>query len=104
MRAPPEPRGAVRIVAALRDIDLYNPVRFEFDPGKSPRCRGETRRQPHGRAAGLDQAFLLDQKSDDPQQFRSIGWCRGRLCSVIFEVRRDDQGEYYHLITAWGAT
>jgi uncharacterized DUF497 family protein len=41
----------------------------------------------------FDQAYLTDQKSDDPHQFRAIGWCRGRLCSVIFEIRRDADGE-----------
>jgi hypothetical protein len=41
--------------------------------------------------------------SDDPEQFRAIGWCRGRLCSVIFEIRHDSEGEYYHLVTAWKA-
>ena len=52
----------------------------------------------------FDQAYVVDQKSDDPKQFRAIGWCRGRLCSVIFEIRRDIDGEYYHLVTAWKAT
>ena len=35
----------------------------------------------------FDQAYLVDQKNDDPEQFRAIGWCCGRLCSVIFETR-----------------
>jgi len=48
--------------------------------------------------------YLVDQKSDDPEQYRAIGWCRGCLCSVIFETRHDSQGEYCHLITAWKAT
>jgi uncharacterized protein len=52
----------------------------------------------------FDQAYLMDQRNDDPKQFRAIGWCGGRLCSVIFEVRRDAEGEYYHLVTAWKAT
>jgi uncharacterized DUF497 family protein len=52
----------------------------------------------------FDQAFLLDQKNDNPEQFRAIGWCRSVLCSVIFELRNDVDGEYYHLITAWKAT
>lgn len=46
----------------------------------------------------------MDQKCDDPQQFRAIGWCGGLLCSVIYEIRYDSEGEYYHLITAWKAT
>ena len=52
----------------------------------------------------FDQAYVVDAKSDDPEQFRAIGWSRDRLCSVIFEIRRDSHGEYYHLVTAWKAT
>ena len=52
----------------------------------------------------FDQAYLLDRRNDDPEQFRAIGWSRGRLCSVIFEIRRDFKGEFYHLVTAWKAT
>ncbi len=79
-------------------------MRFEFDPGKSRAVK-----QEHGVSLSeaqeiFDQAYLVDQKNDDPQQFRAIGWCRGRLCSVVFETRRDDDGEYCHLITAWKST
>ena len=79
-------------------------MRFDFDRGKSR----ETQKK-HGVSLEesqeiFDQAYLVDQKNDDPQQFRAIGWCRGRLCSVVFEIRRDVQGEYHHLITAWRAT
>jgi uncharacterized DUF497 family protein len=52
----------------------------------------------------FDQIYIVDAKNDDPEQFRAIGWSRGRICSVIFEVRRDAVGEYYHLVTAWMAT
>jgi len=51
-------------------------MRFEFDESKS---RAVERK--HG-------------------EFRAIGWCRGRLCSVVFEIRHDADGEYYHLVTA----
>jgi uncharacterized DUF497 family protein len=79
-------------------------VRFEFDSSKS-----QVVKQRHGVSLKeaqeiFDQAHLIDQKSDDPEQFRAIGWCLGRLCSVIFEVRHDSEGEYYHLVTAWKAT
>jgi hypothetical protein len=33
-----------------------------------------------------------------------VEWCGGRLCTVIFEIRHDSEGEYYYLITAWQAT
>jgi hypothetical protein len=42
----------------------------------------------------FDQTYLVDQKSDDPEQYRAIGWCDGRLCSVIFEIRNDEEGEH----------
>jgi uncharacterized DUF497 family protein len=52
----------------------------------------------------FDQAYLVDQKSDDPDKFRAIGWCGSGLCSVIYEMRHDSKGEYCDLITAWKAT
>ena len=52
----------------------------------------------------FDQVYVVDQKNDDPAQFRAIGWCGERLYSVIFEIRHDSEGEYYHLVTAWKAT
>lgn len=79
-------------------------MRFQFDAGKNREVK-----QKHGVSLKeaqeiFDQAHLVDRKSDDPEQFRAIGWSRGRLCSVIFEVRRDPDGDYLHLITAWKAT
>ena len=52
----------------------------------------------------FDQVYLIDRKSDDPEQFRAIGWCGGCLCSVSFETKYDSEGEYYRLVTAWKAT
>lgn len=78
-------------------------MRFEFDRSKSRIVK-----KKHGVSLSeareiFDQVYLVDQKNDDPEPFRAIGWCRGRLCSVIFEVRHDDAGVYYHLVTAWKA-
>jgi hypothetical protein len=39
-----------------------------------------------------------------PEQYRAIGWAKARLYTVIFEIREDDEGEYYHLITLWRST
>jgi uncharacterized DUF497 family protein len=52
----------------------------------------------------FNQAYIVDQRNEDPEQYRAIGWCAGRLCSVIFEIRPDAEGEFYHLVTAWKAT
>src|SRR5579864_6821950 len=43
----------------------------------------------------------LDQRSDLPEQYRAIGWVGDQLYAVIFEVREDNEGEYYHLVTLW---
>jgi len=79
-------------------------MRFAFDPSK-----GRDVKRKHGISLKeaqeiLDQVYLVDRRNDHPEQFRAIGWCRGRLCSVIFENRQDAEGEYYHLVTAWKAT
>ena len=79
-------------------------MRFEFDREKSRDVK-----RKHGVSLKeaqdiFDQVYLVDRKNDDPEQFRAIGWCRGLLCSVIFEIRQDREGEYYHLVTAWNAT
>jgi uncharacterized DUF497 family protein len=79
-------------------------MRFGFDQSKSwavKRKHGVSLKEAQGI---FDQTYLVDRKNDDPEQFRAIGWCRGRICSVIFEVRHDEEGEYYHLVTAWKAT
>jgi uncharacterized DUF497 family protein len=81
-------------------------VRFDFDPRKSQRLRENPRR-----GIGFEEAeeiftrpYYLDQRSDSPEQYRAIGWVDDRLYSLIFEVRENDEGEYYHLVTLWRST
>jgi len=31
-------------------------------------------------------------------------WVNERLFSVIFEIREDKEGEFYHLVTLWKST
>ncbi|MGA3024366.1 MAG: BrnT family toxin [Bryobacteraceae bacterium] len=79
-------------------------MRFEFDREKSREVKRKHGLSLFDAREIFDQVYLVDQKNDDPQQYRAIGWCRGRLCSVIFEIRQDSDGGYYYLITAWKAT
>lgn len=81
-------------------------MRFHFDKRKSQRLRANPRR-----GIGFEEAleifshpYYLDQRSDVPEQYRAIGWVRDKLYSVIFEIREDDEGEYYHMVTLWKAT
>ncbi len=79
-------------------------MRFDFDPKKNRAVKRKHGVSLEEAQEIFDQVYLLDQRSDDPAQFRAIGWSRGRLCSVIFELRHDSEGDYCHLITAWKAT
>lgn len=86
--------------------NCYTTVRFHFDKRKSKRLRVNRKR-----GIGFEEAqevfmrpYFLDQRLDVPEQFRAIGWVGERLYTVIFELREDDEGEYYHLVTLWKAT
>ena len=81
-------------------------MRFHFDPRKSSQLRKNPKR-----GIGFEEAqqvfarpYYLDVRSDLPEQFRAIGWVGATLYSLIFEVREDDEGDYYHLVTLWKAT
>ena len=81
-------------------------MRFKFDSRKSKKLKADPRRR-----IGFDEVqeiwshpYYVDCRSDDPEQFRAIGWVKGELVSVIYEVREDDQGVYYHLVTLWKST
>jgi len=81
-------------------------MRFHFDARKSGRLRANPKR-----GVGFEEAqemfshpYYLDQRSDLPEQYRAVGCVGGHLYTVIFEVREDKDGEYYHLVTLWKAT
>ena len=81
-------------------------MRFKFDPIKSELLRNNPKR-----GIGFDEAqeifthpYYEDCRSDDPEQFRVIGWVAGRLYSLIYEVREDDEGEFCHQVTLWKST
>ncbi len=81
-------------------------MRFHFDPGKSRRLRSNRKR-----GIGFEEAqeiffhpYYLDRRSDFPEQYRAIGWAGKQLYTVIFEIREDEDGEFYHLVTLWKAT
>lgn len=79
-------------------------MRFEFDPAKSRDLKRKHGVSLEEAQEIFDQVYLVDRKNDDPEQFRAIGWSCSGLCSVIFEIRHDSEGEFYYLVTAWKAT
>ena len=81
-------------------------MRFHFDPAKSRLLR----QNPH-RGIGFEEVqeifsrpYYQDQRSDLPEQYRAIGFVGQQLYSLIFEIREDEEGEFYHLVTLWKAT
>ena len=81
-------------------------MRFKFDKRKSAALKNNPRR-----GIGFEEAqeifkhpYYLDQRIDHPTQFRAIGWVKGRLYSLILEIREDKDGEYFHLVTLWKST
>ena len=81
-------------------------MHYDFDPEKSKLLRANPER-----GIGFEEVQTLfesehitDRRSDDPEQFRAIGWVDGTLYSVIYEVRHDQEGDFYHLVTLWKAT
>ena len=82
-------------------------IRFKFDRGKSRRLRRNRSRGigfEEAQEIFLNQYYYEDLRSDDPEQFRVIGRVKEGLYSLIYEVREDAAGEYYHLVTLWRAT
>lgn len=81
-------------------------MRFRFDARKSRRLKANPQRGIGFKEAQeiFSRPYYLDRRSDAPEQYRAIGWVADRLYSVIFEVREDREGEYFHLVTLWKAT
>jgi uncharacterized DUF497 family protein len=81
-------------------------MRFEFDPAKSERLRRNPKRGIGFEEAQqlFSQPYYLDRRCDLPEQFRAIGWVAETLYSLIYEVRDDEFGELYHLVTLWKST
>jgi uncharacterized DUF497 family protein len=48
--------------------------------------------------------YIEDVRSEDPEQYRLIGFAEGKLTTFIVEYRSDEVGPYIWIITAWRAT
>ncbi len=81
-------------------------MRFKYDSEKDRQLRSNPKR-----GIGFEEAqeiwnhpYYEDYRKDAPEQFRVIGWASGMLYSIIYEVRYDEDGEYFHLVTLWKST
>ncbi len=48
--------------------------------------------------------YVEDQRSDNPEQYRIIGFAEGKITTFIVEYREDEVGEFIWVITAWKST
>jgi uncharacterized DUF497 family protein len=79
-------------------------VRVNWDEAKNTLLRRE-------RGIGFEEAleifqrnYVIQHKNDDPEQYKAIGFVKGKLVTLIVEVREDDLGEYEWLVTLWKST
>ncbi len=80
-------------------------MRINWDDSKSEKPKKE-------RGLSLEEAsqlfisgpYVIDKKSDDPEQYYAIGFAHGRLITLIYETRDDVEGEFTWLVTYWKAT
>jgi uncharacterized DUF497 family protein len=81
-------------------------MRIKFDKKKSEQLRNDPRRKIGFEEAQelFDSLFIEDQNIDYPHQWRATGWVQGELYTIVYEERKDKDGEYYHLVTLWKAT
>ena len=52
----------------------------------------------------LYQPYVEDQSLSYPEQYRIMGFARGRLTTFIVECRQDALGEFIWVVTAWRST
>ena len=81
-------------------------MRYRWDIAKDRKLRDDSQRGMGFEVVTqiFNRPYFLDQKNDDPEQYRAIGFVNAQLVTLIFEHREDDKGEYYHLVTYWRST
>lgn len=82
-------------------------MRIKFDITKSKLLRNNPKRGIGFKEAQavFDGSYYEALKNDEPPiQWRATGWVNANLYAVIYEIRQDDEGEFYWLVTLWKAT
>ncbi len=84
----------------------YTGLRLEFDARKDRKLKEDP-----GRGIGFAEAgeiffhrYFLSHNYENPGQFCATGWVKEKMYSLVYEIRNDKEGEYYHLVTLWKAT
>jgi uncharacterized DUF497 family protein len=84
----------------------YTGLRFHFDARKDRKLR-ESGQRGIGFADAEEifrHRYFLSYRNENPEQFCATGWVMEKMYSLVYEVRKDNEGEFYHLVTLWKAT
>ncbi len=79
-------------------------MRFNWDSNKNEKLKRERGLGFEDVQELFEKPYYLSQKSDEPEQWRAIGWTKGKLVTLIYEEREDNEGVYYWFVTLWPAT
>ena len=79
-------------------------MRLRWDEKKRQRVLKQRRIDFATLGGLLNLPYLEDQRSDDPEQYRIIGFVRGEIITFIIEYREDELGEFFWVVTAWHST
>ncbi len=79
-------------------------MRVTWDGSKSQRLKRDRGTSFEEVQELFSRPYVMQQKNDDPEQYKAIGLVRGKLITLIVEVRQDDDGEYEHFVTLWKST
>ena len=52
----------------------------------------------------LYKPYIEDPRSEQPEQYRIVGFSGGTLTTFIVEYRVDEVGDYIWVVTAWKST
>jgi uncharacterized DUF497 family protein len=79
-------------------------MRIRWDEAKRKRVLAERDIDFANLSDLLYTPYIEDQRSEQPEQYRIIGFAGGKLTTFIVEYRIDQIGEYIWTITAWRST
>jgi hypothetical protein len=75
----------------------FTDIRLKVDRPKSQSVKRKHGVSPKEAQEIFDRAYLVDQKNDNPEQFRAIDWCSGASADEIAEraSRGEDISAYF---------
>jgi uncharacterized DUF497 family protein len=79
-------------------------MRIQWDEDKRQKILAERKLDFADLEDLLYQPYVEDRSLSYTEQYRVIGFARGRLATFIVEYRQDILGEFIWVVTAWRST